>query len=690
MSFKPVNEIKVGINFGSGAQSVGRLAIRDRVIYFEYDSVYIERGLDLSPLRLPLRSGVQEGDLRLFEGLPGLFNDSLPDGWGRLLFDRSAREQGILADSLSPLDRLAHVGARGMGALTYMPDYTDAPEQTDIDLDALAQNAQSVLHGSASDVLEKLLSLNGSSAGARPKALIGVNPDTLDITHGEDELGAGFEPWLVKFANTHDGLDAGAIEYVYAAMARKAGIDIMPTLLFPAEIGAGYFATKRFDRDKDVRFHTHTVCGLLHSDFRTPSLDYQDLLTLTLHLNRMWGRLKSGYWVFQAPTGYKYEKVGAHGKLLVRNEPIASAIKEALEGYASGRLGSLVEIKRFLDKNSVFPKDKTTGEVAIQRMRKMVTQPLYAGYIEHEGWSIPRIKGHHAPIVSLDVWQKCQDRLNGNAPSLPTKVNLNELMPLRGFAKCGCCDSTLSGGRSKGRNKYYVYYECFNKNCDLYRKSIPKAKIEGAFEGLLTSMKPSETLFKLLYVMLKDLWDAQASNGADTLRRAKKELQTIESDIERLVDRTLDTSNATLTKRYEQHINELETKKMILAEKQGQIGKPQQSFEQVFRTAMQFLSNPLNLWKSSRLEDKRAVLKLTFSDQLSYHQETGFRTANLSLPFKVLGSILGDKKEMVPPHSKILRGNKYIKQLLRAVKFYFVAQEITQFVAQSMVVLQSS
>jgi serine/threonine-protein kinase HipA len=262
------------------------LAIRDRVIYFEYDSAFIERGLELSPLRLPLRSGVQIGDLSLFEGLPGLFNDSLPDGWGRLLFDRSMREHGIVPDSVSPLDRLAHIGSRGMGALTYMPDYAQESQQYDVDLDALAQDAQSVLEGSSSDVLEELLMLNGSSAGARPKALIGFNPNTKNITHGAHELGDSFEPWLVKFANTQDGLDAGAIEYVYALMASNAGVDMMPAHLFPAKTGAGYFATKRFDRDGDTRLHTHTACGVLHSDFRTPTLDYQDLLTLTLHLTK--------------------------------------------------------------------------------------------------------------------------------------------------------------------------------------------------------------------------------------------------------------------------------------------------------------------------------------------------------------------------------------------------------------------
>lgn len=286
MSFTSVSQIKVGIDFGEGAAPLGSLALRERQVFFEYDAGFLARGLNVSPFRLPLESGVQAFDRGLFEGLPGLFNDSLPDGWGRLLFDRAMRGQGLLPDQLSPLDRLAHVGHSGMGALTYEPDYSEQSETKKVDLDWLAAQAQQVLEGEANDVLAELLALNGSSAGARPKALIGFSRAQGRIVHNAQILPDGFEPWLVKFANTQDGPDAGAIEFVYAEMAKRASIDMPETYLFPAESGAGYFATKRFDWDGSKRLHMHTACGLLHSDFRTPSLDYQDLIELTTLLTR--------------------------------------------------------------------------------------------------------------------------------------------------------------------------------------------------------------------------------------------------------------------------------------------------------------------------------------------------------------------------------------------------------------------
>jgi serine/threonine-protein kinase HipA len=286
MSFTPVNTVNVGIDFGDGPSPIGRLAIRERKIYFEYDRSFIARGLEISPVRLPLQPGLRSFEAGLFEGLPGVFNDSLPDGWGRLLFDRAMRAEGILPEQLSPLDRLVHVGSAGMGALVYQPDIGPDATAGDIDLDRLAGQALAVLEGQADDVLGDLIALNGSSAGARPKAMVGYNPATGAMIHGAVHLPDGFEHWLVKFPNTQDGVDAGAIEFAYADMARAAGIEMMATHLFPAQKGAGFFATRRFDRDGGKRLHMHTASGLLHADHRIPSLDYEDLIVLTMRLTR--------------------------------------------------------------------------------------------------------------------------------------------------------------------------------------------------------------------------------------------------------------------------------------------------------------------------------------------------------------------------------------------------------------------
>ena len=285
-NFESVSEIKVGINFGDKILPVGRLAINNRQIYFQYHDSFLEQNLNISPFHLPLKSGLRNFDFNLFEGLPGVFNDSLPDGWGRLLFDRFARSRFILPADISPLDRLAHVGLNCLGALTYEPDFSSNENSDIINLDKLANQAQEVLNGESFEVLQDLLALNGSSAGARPKALIGLNSDRKKIVHGIHDLPEGYLPWIVKFCNAQDGSDAGAIEYVYGLMAKKAGIAMPDIHLFSAKKGAGYFAVKRFDRNGKERFHMHSACGLLNSDFRVPSLDYEDLILLTSALTR--------------------------------------------------------------------------------------------------------------------------------------------------------------------------------------------------------------------------------------------------------------------------------------------------------------------------------------------------------------------------------------------------------------------
>lgn len=150
-----VIEIKVGLDFGFGIQPVGRLAIRGRTIYFEYHTEFINKGIEISPFRLPLRNGVIELHQSPFDGLAGVFNDSLPDGWGRLLFDRMVRAQGILSANISPLDRLAHVGLNGMGALVYQPDNSPQGIEALIDLDHLAQQTEEVLNGSSEEVIKE-------------------------------------------------------------------------------------------------------------------------------------------------------------------------------------------------------------------------------------------------------------------------------------------------------------------------------------------------------------------------------------------------------------------------------------------------------------------------------------------------------------------------------------------------------
>ena len=267
------------------AAIVGQLAEVDRTVYFEYDSAFLDRRTQLSPFKLPLRPGLIEHADRSFGPLPGLFDDSLPDGWGLLLMDRMFRRRGIDPATVSPLERLSYLGTRTMGALTYHPPAQVERDNRSIDLHELGKNAQEVFSGAAVEVLPALLRAGGSPGGARPKVLIGVHGDK--IISGEDDLPDGFEHWMVKFSAKSDARDAGPIEQAYADMARAAGIDMPQTRLFRVAKDPAYFGVRRFDRGpENRRSHVHTFGNLIHANFRIPSTDYADLMKVTLALTR--------------------------------------------------------------------------------------------------------------------------------------------------------------------------------------------------------------------------------------------------------------------------------------------------------------------------------------------------------------------------------------------------------------------
>ncbi len=364
--------------------------------------------------------------------------------------------------------------------------------------------------------------------------------------------------------------------------------------------------------------------------------------------NRMRARSQNGYWVFQAPIGYKYERTAAHGKLLVRDEPNATILQEALEGYASGRFTTQSEVKRFLERQPQFPKDLNGTEVRAQRAHDILTRAIYAGYIEVPKWDISLRKGHHEGIISFETHQKIQKRLTTNA-NAPARRDINADFPLRGSIKCAECDNALTACWSTGEFKKYPYYLCPTKGCKSYRKSIPRAKLEGEFETFLKQLQPSEGLFKLAKAMFIDAWDMRLTKSSLIAKELRKEIKAIDKQVDQLLDRIVDSGNTTIIAAYEKRVNKLEREKIVLEEKIAQTGKPRHTLEESFELSMQFLSSPWKIWDNNTLAWKKTVLRLAFSEQILYCRIHGLRTPILSMPFKALGSFSTGKCEMVHP-----------------------------------------
>lgn len=247
-------------------KKAGRLGETPDARYaFEYDPDFLRNGFSISPFFLPLRQELFLARQVPFNGLFGVFADSLPDGWGRLLIDRLFIKYKIDPATVTQAQRLSVAGAHAMGALEYrrQNDFFRSRLSRASVLD-LAAEVKKVLHEDYSGDLELLAKKGGSSGGARPKALIEVKG----------------EPWIVKFPNSTDPGGAGAMEYAYSLAAKKCGVEMPQTALLEKK----YYAVKRFDRRGKKKIHMHSAAGLLHADYRVPSLDYAKLIKATMAL----------------------------------------------------------------------------------------------------------------------------------------------------------------------------------------------------------------------------------------------------------------------------------------------------------------------------------------------------------------------------------------------------------------------
>jgi serine/threonine-protein kinase HipA len=285
---------------------LGTLADTGRDIMFEYAPQAIERGLQLSPMHQPLPrpgSGTMlfKGEAHSY-GLPGFIADALPDGWGMLLMDRALRKLGRNPREVSVLERLAIVGERAMGALSFQPSEEDTLPAEKLQLKDLAKEIAALQadensgNGAADAQLRHLMQLGGSPQGARPKVLVDFNARTGQISSGMPLTGSA-TPWLIKFPAQAEHREVSAIEELYARVARHGGMDMPRSRFFDLSTKYSAFGVERFDRrialsasdskpkDKQVlRVPIMSMSAFLQADHRLPSLDYETVLLATLRI----------------------------------------------------------------------------------------------------------------------------------------------------------------------------------------------------------------------------------------------------------------------------------------------------------------------------------------------------------------------------------------------------------------------
>lgn len=360
--------------------------------------------------------------------------------------------------------------------------------------------------------------------------------------------------------------------------------------------------------------------------------------------NRMRARIANGYWVFRSIPGFKYLQTKGEGKVIVRDEPVASIVTEALEGFASGRFATQSEVKHFLESQPEFPIQKSYGGIRLQKVTDLLTHPLYAGFVQAIKWDIPLRKGQHEGLISAKTFDTIQERLSGKAYA-PKRKNLREKFALTGFVTCSDCEKPMRSCDSRsGTGKLHSYYLCRTKDCVSYGKSIRRADVEGRFERLLTSLRPTAGLVAIVRAMFADAGQQRALQAKATSKALKSDLKRMEKETDKFVDMIGDASSHHAIRAYERKIDKLEQNKLIAEQKLAELGSGRDQKPEKVELALGLLSNPSKIWASGDQAMRRLLLKLVFTDRISYDRKTGYRTPQTSVIFRFLDDLAGKCK----------------------------------------------
>jgi DNA invertase Pin-like site-specific DNA recombinase len=335
--------------------------------------------------------------------------------------------------------------------------------------------------------------------------------------------------------------------------------------------------------------------------------------------NRMRARVLDGFAVTRAPVGFKYRREPGRGRVLVRDEPLASVIVEALEGYAAGRFETQADVARFFEAHPLFPKERS-GIVRRNRAADILRCPLYAGYIEAPGWGVSLRPARHEGLISFQTFQRIQERLNG-INRQPQRRNLKEDFPLRGFVACASCNRPLTACWSTGSHGRYAYYLCHGPKCPEKGKSIRRDVIEGEVEALLKSARPGASLFQVASRIFRDLWDQRLVQAKSGIAALEAQRLKIEKQVAQLLDRIVEATVPSVVKAYEQKIEKLKADRLTIQERLNAATPTREHFGKTLRTALAFLAtlgnsgkpDGLKTGKQSYVWSSRADLPMTGS-----------------------------------------------------------------------------
>ena len=349
-------------------------------------------------------------------------------------------------------------------------------------------------------------------------------------------------------------------------------------------------------------------------------------------------RLERGYWPFFPPPGYKSQMYPEHGKLLVPDYPAAGTIREALEGYASDRFRNQSDVLNFLKLKGFCG----SRPVYLERVTRLLSRSIYAGYIEYPDWEVARRKGHHDALISIETYKIIEQKLLGAAKA-PARKDLNEDFPLRGFVLCAKCLEPLTASWSTGEKQKHAYYRCRYSQCAERTKSVQRDRLHKPVEEALQQISPVPAVLEYAKSLLCNVWGTFKSNIDDVEESKAKEIRELDHRLEGLVTKAGEATAPFVVKAYETEIAKISERHLVLMQNLNKIRTERPDFGTAVDVVYNFLKNPYGQWVNGDLNAKRLVLKLVFSGDLVYDREKGFGTAEVALPLKVF-SLFGVPK----------------------------------------------
>lgn len=358
-------------------------------------------------------------------------------------------------------------------------------------------------------------------------------------------------------------------------------------------------------------------------------------------IQKQQARLMSGFRAFPAMKGYTRIKDAIHGKIDIQNNH-ALVVKEALEGFATRRFVHKIDGARFLQDEGVISK-KQSADKAITTYDKMLREIFYAGYIQYDPWEVARRIGHHEPIISLETFERNQKRLQSKVSTF-IRQDIRKGFELRGLVDCAYCKEKLTGAPSRSKTgKKYDYYNCRNKVCIFYGKSIPTAELHSRFDVLLQEIKPLDEVIELTFAVFEDIWKEEIQNKGKNNKNLISKKTEIEEEIGKLAKLASNVSSEVVIKQYEKQIEKLGNE---LEEIEGTL-TTQFDYTIPCRTSLneikEAIKTPYSVWINYDIYQKQRFFAFIFEGNLVYNKKEGFRTPNYALPIRIFEEISTSK-----------------------------------------------